>query len=310
MHVVCAGLLVADVFVPPLPRLPAPGELVATGDFLFSAGGGASNTAFALRRQGLDVSVVGCVGDDMFGDAVEQELRQQGIDTSGVRRVPGVGTAKTVIVPVEDEDRRYIHTFGANRELRASDLATIAFAGADALHIGGFLLLPALDAAALAERLAAARDRGLRVVLDVTVPGDAPFSLDDVAPVLPHLDWFVANEDEARVLTGEREPERQAEAFAGAGARAVAVTLGERGAFVLLADGGRFSVPAPAVEVVEPSGAGDAFVAGLIASLLDGLDPRTSVERACALGASACTALGCHDGVLTRAELDDLLAAG
>lgn len=303
MHVVCAGLLVADVFVPPLERLPNAGELVATGDFLFSAGGGASNTAFALRRQGLDVSVVGCVGDDLFGDAVERELDRQGIDTSGVRRVPGVGTSKTVIVPVEGEDRRYIHTFGANRELRASDLESAAFAGADALHIGGFLLLPGLDAPSLAGRLAAARGHGLRVVLDVTVPGDAPVSLGDVAPVLPHLDWFVANEDEARVLTREHEPERQAVAVADAGARAVAVTLGARGAFVL-DDGERFAVPAPDVEVIEPSGAGDAFAAGLIASLLDGLDAHTCVERACALGASACTALGCHDGVLTRAELD------
>lgn len=302
-HVVCAGLLVADIFVPPLPRVPAAGELIATGDFLFSAGGGASNTAFALRRLGLDVSVVGCVGDDMFGDAVENDLRRQGIDTSGVRRVPGAGTSKTVIVPVEGEDRRYIHTFGANRELCASDLATLAFAGADALHIGGFLLLPGLDAPSLAERLSAAQERGLQVVLDVTVPGDAPFSLGDVAPVLPHLDWFVLNEDEARVLTGEHEPERQASAFADAGARAVAVTLGERGAFVL-AGGERFAVLAPQVEVVEPSGAGDAFAAGLIASLLDGLDARTCVARACVLGASACTALGCHDGVLTRAELD------
>lgn len=305
-HVVCAGLLVADFFVPPLSHLPAAGELVSTDDFLFSTGGGASNTGFALRRQGIDVSVIGCVGDDMLGDAVLRNLRTEGIDTTAIRSVPGFGTSKTVILPVEGEDRRYIHTFGANRDLRASDLSAVAFAGADALHVGGFLLLPGLDGPSLAERLVAARRRGLYVVLDVTVPGDGAFSVDDVAPVLPLLDWFVANGDEARALTGETDPERQAAAFAEAGARRVAVTLGDRGAAVV-ADGEPFSVPALRVDVVEPSGAGDAFAAGLISGLLDGLDAQASVERGCVLGASAVTALGCHDGVLTRTQLDQLL---
>jgi sugar/nucleoside kinase (ribokinase family) len=305
-HVVCAGILVADLFVPPLDRLPAAGELIATGEFLVQPGGGASNTAVALRRQDVDVSIVGCVGDDPFGELVERGLQAYGIDTSGIRRVPGLGTAKTVIVPVEGEDRRYIHTFGANAALSADDLASIG--SADALYVGGYLMLPGLRGPELAEQLAAVRARGLRVVLDVTVPGGATVSLADVAPMLPHLDWFVVNEDEARALTGEPGPERQAERIAAAGARAVAVTRGARGVFVA-ADEERFSLPAPQVEVIEPSGAGDAFAAGLISSLLDGLDDRACVERACVLGASACTALGCAAGVFTRAEVDAYLAA-
>jgi sugar/nucleoside kinase (ribokinase family) len=307
-RVVCAGILIADLFVPPLPRLPAAGELIATGDFLFQPGGGASNTAVALRKQDVDVAIVGCVGEDAFGEMVERGLRGHGIDTAAVRRVSDVGTAKTVIVPVAGEDRRYIHTFGANANLRPDDLADAAVDGADALYVGGYLLLPALDAHGLAARLAAARARGARIVLDVAFPGNSDVSLDDLVPVLPNVDWFVANEDEGRALTGEREPERMVDAFARAGAAAVAVTRGERGA-VVAAAGERFAVPAPRVDVVEPSGAGDAFAAGLISSLLDGLDPRAAVERACALGASACTALGCAAGVFTREELDAFLAA-
>ena len=207
-HVVCAGILVADVFVPPLECLPEPGELIATGEFLLEPGGCASNTAIGLRRQGLDVSIVGCVGDDAFGERVERDLRGHGIDTSGIRRVD-TGTSMTVIVPVIGEDRRYIHTFGANAALCAGDLDL-----ADARRpptrstSAGYLLLPGLRGPALAERLAAARGR---VVLTVAVPEGAAVSAEDVTSVLPHLDWFVANEHEAAVLTGEREPERQAE---------------------------------------------------------------------------------------------------
>ena len=307
-HVACAGILVADVFVPPLARLPAAGELLATDEFLVQPGGCAANTAIALRRQGADVSIVGCVGEDPFGDLVERDLRAHGIDTSAIRRVPGLGTSMTVIVPVAGEDRRYIHTFGANAALRAGDLAGPALETADALYVGGYLLLPGLLGPELAERLAAVRARGLRVVLDVAVPQGATVSLSDVAPALPHVDWFVANEDEARALTGEQEPERQAERLLEAGTQAAAITMGARGV-VVAAAGERFSLAAPPVEVVEPSGAGDAFDAGLISALLDGLDARACVERAGVLGASACTALGSWAGVFTRDELDEYLAA-
>jgi sugar/nucleoside kinase (ribokinase family) len=307
-RVVCAGILVADVFVPPLERLPAAGELVAADAFLVQPGGCAANTAIALRRQGLDVSIAGCVGDDPFGELVERELRARGIDTSGIRRVDGLGTSMTVIVPVAGEDRRYIHTFGANAAVCASDLDAQVIERADALYVGGYLLLPALDGAELAVRLAEARARGVRVVLDVAVPEQSAVSLADVAPTLPHLDWFVANDDEARLLTGEPEPERQAERLLAAGANAVAITLGDRGVVVATADE-RFSLPAQTVEIVEPSGAGDAFDAGLISALLEGLDERACIERASVLGASACTALGSWAGVFTRAELDAYLAA-
>ncbi len=302
-HVVCAGILVADVFVPPLECLPEPGELIATGEFLLEPGGCAANTAIGLRRQGLDVSIVGCVGDDAFGERVERDLRGHGIDTSGIRRVD-TGTSMTVIVPVIGEDRRYIHTFGANAALTAGDLDGADLATADAVYVGGYLVLPGLRGPELAERLAVAHGR---VVLTVAVPEGSIVSAEDVTAVLPHLDWFVANEHEAELLTGEREPEHQAEWFSRRGAQSVAITLGDRGA-VVAAGTERFAVPAHTVEVVEPSGAGDAFDAGLISALLDGLGAHASVERATVLGASACTALGCWEGVLTRAELEAQLA--
>jgi sugar/nucleoside kinase (ribokinase family) len=302
-HVVCAGILVADVFVPPLTRLPEPGGLVTTAEFLVQPGGCAANAAIGLRRQGVDVSIVGCVGDDPFGDMMERELRAYGIDTGGIHRVD-TGTAMTVILPVTGEDRRFIHTFGANARFSAEQLDSATLEVADAVYVGGYLVLPELRGAELAERLAAARGR---VVLTVAVPEGAAVEAADIDTVLPNLDWFVANEDEARSLTGESEPEHQAARLTERGARAVAITLGERGAFVA-AEGERFTVPARPVEVVEPSGAGDAFDVGLISGLLDGLGPRASVERATVLGASACTALGCWAGVLTRAELDAALA--
>ena len=79
--VVCAGILVADIFVPPLERLPRVGELVVTEDFLVQPGGCAANTAISLVKLGVSVSVAGKVGSDLFGDAVERDLHAWGVRT-------------------------------------------------------------------------------------------------------------------------------------------------------------------------------------------------------------------------------------
>ena len=178
-------------------------------------------------------------------------------------------------------------------------------ATADAVYVGGYLVLPGLRGPELAERLAVAHGR---VVLTVAVPEGSTVSAEDVTAVLPHLDWFVANEHEAEAAdrrTRARAPGRVVQP------NAERSPLRSRSAIA-----GRSSPPAPSaspfrpttVEVVEPSGAGDAFDAGLISGLLDGLDAHACVERATVLGASACTALGCWEGVLTRAELEAQLA--
>ena len=172
-----------------------------------------------------------------------------------------------MIIPVTGEDRRFIHTFGANAALCAADLAPALATAPDVLYIGGFLVLPALRQDELAAQLRLARQAGTRVVFDVVAPAGRALSLDDVAGVLPEVDYFVPNDDEAAALTGERDPRRQAERLLELGAGTVVVTLGERGLIAASRDD-TFELPAPHVDFVESSGAGDAFAAGLVYGLL------------------------------------------
>jgi sugar/nucleoside kinase (ribokinase family) len=304
----CVGILVADVFVPPLERLPAAGELIATEDFLLQPGGCAANTAIALGRLGVHAAVCGRVGDDLLGDFVENDLRSRGLDTSGVRHTEGYGTSKTVIVPVVGEDRRFIHTFGANATLTAGDIEPVALAAAEVLYVGGYLILPSLREDELAERLRDARARGTAIVLDVAVPAGQKLAADAARTLLPLADYFVPNSDEAFALTGESDPRRQAESFVEHGANTVVIKLGDHGAYVRSGDES-FEVVAPPVDVVEPSGAGDAFAAGLMLGILEGWELERSVRFASVIGGSACTALGCWAGVFTRAEAEAFLAA-
>ena len=305
---VCLGIFVADIFSPPLPEPPAPGQLVVVDDLPLDAGGCAVNTGVSLTRLGARVALIGKVGNDVFGDFIINLMAAKGLETSGIRRSETRPTSRTMVIPVLGQDRRFIHAFGANAELTIEDVDLDLVAQGQVLYVGGYLGLPRFDQAALAELFAFARAQGVRTVLDVIVPATATYGLDDVlGRVLPLTDVFLPNDDEAALLTGERDPEKQAAAFLARGCGTAVITMGERGVLAKTATR-TVRAPAFAVNAVDPSGAGDAFDAGFIIGLLEGWDVVRTVEFACAVGASATMKLGCTPGVFTRPEAYAFLA--
>lgn len=305
--VLCAGMLVADLFVPPLPHVPAAGQLLATEDFLLDSGGCAANTAVCLTKLGVEAAVVGKVGDDVFGTFVEQDLHRKGIKAAAIQRSVQYGTSKTVILTVAGEDRRFIHTFGANADFSVQDIDRTMLSQARVFYLGGYLALPNLVQGELAELLRFAHQHGVMTMLDVVVSADAVGLYSDaLADLLPHVDIFTPNDEEAQILTGETEPQRQAQRFLDAGCGNVVITMGEQGSLLMNARQ-RVEAPAFPVEVVDGSGAGDAFAAGLIYGLLQGWDWSETLQFASAIGASACMQLGCTTSAFTRTQAEAFL---
>src|SRR5438132_1217701 len=113
-EVLCAGIVVADHVCAPISHLPAAGELVMTDRLLLTVGGCAANAAVDLAKMGVRAAVVGRVGGDVFGRVVAEMLGQAGVDVSALRVSPDAETSQTLIVNVRGQDRRFIHTFGAN----------------------------------------------------------------------------------------------------------------------------------------------------------------------------------------------------
>lgn len=304
--VVCAGVVVADHLCTPISHVPAAGELVAADELVLALGGCAANAAVDLAKLGVRAAVCGRIGDDVFGRYVSETLVEHGVDVRGIRVDPTRATSQTLIVNVKGQDRRFIHSFGANRGLTIEDIDAAIGPQTRVLYVGGFLILPALDAEALAERFRRARSHGIWTVLDVATPGPGDY-LRHLRPVLPETDVFLPNTDEAALILGDADPVAQARAFRALGARRVVITRGEHGA-VAISDETSVRLGTYAVDYLDGSGGGDAFDAGYIAGLLDGRDELDCLRLASAIGASCVRAIGTTAGVFTRAEADAFLA--
>jgi sugar/nucleoside kinase (ribokinase family) len=303
--VLCAGIVVADHVSTPIDRLPAAGELVLADRLILTIGGCASNVAVDLAKLGVPAAVCGRVGGDVFGRVVADMLREHGVDVSALQVSPGRDTSQTLIVNVAGQDRRFIHSFGANADFSPADLPADLVNRCRVLYLGGYFVMPKVRQEELIPVFEGARRAGARTVLDVVTPGPGDY-LPGLEKLLPHVDVFLPNNHEAELISRESDPLRQAEFFRRCGAATVVITLGEHGS-VLAADGLRLRAAAYPMPFVDGSGGGDAFAAGFIDGMLRGLDAEACLRRGSAVGASCVRAVGTTTGVFTRAECDAFL---
>lgn len=305
VDVLCAGIVVADHVSSPIPQLPNPGQVVMANRLLLTIGGCAANAAVDLVRMGVPTAVVGRVGGDIFGRVVADLLRESGVDVSALQVSPEADTSQTLIINVAGQDRRFIHTFGANAVFRAADIPAERVARCQVLYLGGYLLMPNVVPEELAKVFAEARRAGAKTVLDVVTPGPSDY-LPRLEKLLPHVDVFLPNSHEAELITGEADPVRQAELFHRLGARTAVITLGGDGA-VLVSDSVRLRAGVYPIEFVDGSGGGDAFDAGYIYGLLHKMGSEDCLRIASALGASCVRAVGTTPGVFTRSECEEFM---
>jgi sugar/nucleoside kinase (ribokinase family) len=296
-----AGIIVVDHLSTPILRVPQAGELILCDRLALAIGGCASNVAIDLARVGVGVGVVGCVGRDPFGQFLVDRLSAAGVETSGVQMLADADTSGTLIINVTGEDRRFIHSAGANAVMQASHIPLERVRQSKVFYVGGYLLMPALEQpGALSERFREARRAGVITVLDVVLPGPGNH-WPKLESVLSETDVFLPNEDEAVAITGLPNPLDQAHRFRDAGAGTVVITQGERGTLLVNADL-RIHAGAYPTQFVGGTGAGDAFDAGFIAGLLAGEDPIGCLKWGAALGASCVRSISATESVFTREE--------
>ena len=296
----CGGILVKDTFCGPFPALPRPGELVAVDAIKTKAGGCAANVAVDLCKQNLSVDLVGCLGRDAAGETLVKALQTTGVNCDRVVYTTDYPTSETIILLVQGEDRRYIHTFGANQAFSVYHIDGNWLAGLDLFYLGGLFAMPGVQLDELLTLLQFCREHGVITVVDVVLSKGFIYT-PEVLNLLPHIDWFLPNDAEAAVLTGQSDPWEAMQVLRSWGAKGLVITLGQGGSLGVREDECWRCGSYP-WRTIDPSGAGDAFASGLITGIVNGWDFRRSLMYASALGASATRAIGTTDGVLTAAE--------
>jgi sugar/nucleoside kinase (ribokinase family) len=277
---------------------PQPGEEVFTRQYQREIGGGATNTACALARLGRAVTLVGVIG---IADAgwFESRLREFGVSGDDMAKTAG-NTGVTVSVSMLD-DRSFFTYVGENEKLMPMlRLETVVASLHRAQHVHFAMPLAREIAMHLLPSLRAA---GCTTSLDV---GFSPEWLRTAAnlDVCRAADYFLPNEREASLLCGGDAANYLSFAER-SGLRQAVVKLGSRGA-AMLKHGVQYSVASPLVDVVDTTGAGDAFDAGFIDALVDSSDPEDCLRRACICGALSTRAAGALSALPLREELETI----
>jgi len=295
-RVAVIGPHILDVLGRPVEAIP-PGQASSRlTEIRATAAGTAAGTAVDLARLGWPVATFGAVGTDLLGDMVLAAMAGYGVDTSGVVRKPGAQTSATILPIRSNGERPALHVPGATRLFSLSDLDLEQLAGYRAVVLGGPDALAGFSPDDLAGLVAAARAAGALVVVDVLHPGSAR-DLERIGAALGGADWFCPNSDQLLALTGRSDVDRAVADVLALGAGGVAVTLGADGCLVTDATGALAHIPAIEVPVVDTTGCGDAFTAGLLTGLLLGSDPADAAWLGVACGSLAATGLGSDAGL-------------
>jgi ribokinase len=302
VDVVVVGSVNVDHIVH-VARLPAPGTTVTGGTFTQQTGGKSANQAVAAARMGARVALVGAVGDDELGREALRALADEGITTTTCVSIPGVPTGLALIVVDADGENQIAVASGANERLDGARTA----GALEPLRVraGGVCLLGfEVGDEALVVAAGWAARRSLRVLLNPAPARALHPALVAVRPVL------TPNRSEAAELAGSDDVATAAARLAERTGQAVIVTLGAEGALVI-GEPGAAPEPLPSfrVDVVDATGAGDAFNGILAAEMARGAELRDAVRWALAGAALSTRRSGAQAGLPTRAEVAGLLGA-
>jgi ribokinase len=305
IRIVVVGSSNTDMVIQ-LPHLPAPGETELGGAFSMAAGGKGANQAVGAARAGGAVTMVACVGRDVFGDQAVAGFKADEIDIEHVVRHPTAKSGVALIYVDKTSGENCIAVAsGANSELTIADVAKAekAISNSHMVILQLEIPLPAVKAAA-----ALAAEAGVRIILNPAPAQALPDSL------LRQVSVFTPNEIEAEFYSGIKvvttnDARRAAEKLITMGIETVIITLGARGSFVATKSEAKL-IPGFKITPLDTTGAGDIYNGALAVALAEGKSLSEAARFANAAGAIAATRLGAQPSAPSRADIDAMVEGG
>ncbi len=296
--ILVVGSLNMDLVVR-VPHTPMPGETVLGGDFETFPGGKGANQAVAAARMGGDVTMVGRVGNDDFGDTLIECLVNNKVKTTYVIKDAEASTGIAMIAVASNGENSIVVASGANSDVSVDDVNNAR----DLMRESDILLMQLecpLEAVMEAVDLAQAYD--LKVVLN---PAPAQQLTETL---LSNVAYLTPNQKELQMLTGEEDDDKAIKKLFDWGVKNLIITLGPNGTRVVTEEMDKH-LPAVEITAVDTTGAGDAFNGALAVALAEGKPLLQAVQYGMAAGALSATKRGAQPSLPTRDEVEQLLKA-
>ncbi len=302
--VVCIGILVADVIVKPVNKIPEAGKLGLIDAVTLCSGGCAMSAAVDMAKIGAAPALIGKIGEDGFGAFLSAELSHYGVDITGLIVDKAAHTSASAVLVDGSGERTFLHSPGANGELTDTDVDFGIIEKSKIVFIAGTMLMPSFDGAPCSRVLKRAKEMGKITVLD-TAWDDQGRWMEVLEPSMPYLDYFIPSIEEATQLSGESEPGKIAACFFEKGVGTVVIKLGKNGCFVQenkTAEG--YYVPTYShIKAVDTTGAGDSFCAGFLYGLSQSMSILDCAKFANAVGTHCVMAVGATTGIKSYREI-------
>ena len=298
--VLCSGSIVYDTLVRPVDDARW-GTTTFVEAIEYHPGGNGANTSLALAALGARVRLMGAVGDDDRGSYLIERIRRAGVEADDIMRV-AAPTATSIVIINGAGDRKFLHHLGASAVAfdPPPQFESGSIAGLTHYHLASLFVLPRLRGQA-PQTLQRARATGLTTSLDTNWDAEGRW-MRDLRPCMPHLDFIFMNEDEARMVTGYSDPKQASEVLLREGVRTAVLKLGSRGCGIYTREMD-YLCPAFDVPVKDTTGAGDCFVGGFLAAMLDGVCLPEAGLFANAVAALTVQNIGAVRGIRSSAEV-------
>ena len=252
--------------------------------------GTAGATAVDCAILGLKGQIAARVGRDAMGNFLLSEMRKFGLDTTLVQIDETVQTSTSLLPIRPDGSRAAFFVPGTSNTFLPTETEMERILDARIVHLGGTGLLNAFDGTPSARMLERAKSLGRTTVFDLILA--SPDAVPKVLPLLPHIDYFIPSIHEAAAMAGKSEPAEVARWFKERGVGTAILTLEGDGVYVDPAEGDPFHLPSHEIDVVDTTGCGDSFTAGVIVGLAKGWDIRETCRFANTVAAHVALGLG------------------
>lgn len=315
-HIVTLGEFLIDMFPAELGR-----GLAEVTAFHPKPGGAPANVAVAATRLGTLSAFIGKVGNDAFGRHLVEVLKEQAVETRGVRFDEQARTTMAFIAKPDENTAEFVfyRNPGADMMLRADELDRTLLEQTRAFHFGSISLIHEPSRSATLEAVKLARQNQALISFDVNYRPDlwdnAQQAIDQITAMIPHVDLLKVNEGELALLTGIEDLDTASQTLVEQGPQLIVATLGPDGSYFRIAEGSQH-VAGFTVKAVDAVGCGDAFVAGILSQLVSGgnwrqhlsmSQMRNNLRYANAVGALTAQKEGVIPALPTAAQVDRFL---